>query len=104
MHPGSVNAWFDRCLRRAGMPRGSITPHDMRRSAADALYRETKDIHLAQQLLRHASPATTQSYLHPTRDDLAAALRGMDAAWEEVSRSDSRERPSHGARKRCNMT
>jgi len=29
---------------------------------------------LAQQLLRHESVATTQAYLHPTRDDLEAAL------------------------------
>jgi len=32
---------------------------------------------LAQQLLRHSSVATTQEYLHPTRDDLADALAKM---------------------------
>jgi hypothetical protein len=33
---------------------------------------------LAQQLLRHESVAMTQTYLHPNRDDLAAALRALD--------------------------
>jgi hypothetical protein len=34
---------------------------------------------MAQQLLRHESPATTAAYLHPTREDLEAALRSLDA-------------------------
>jgi hypothetical protein len=33
---------------------------------------------MAQQLLRHESPATTANYLHPTREDLDAALRALD--------------------------
>ncbi len=32
---------------------------------------------LAQQLLRHESPATTAAYLHPSRDDLAEALAAL---------------------------
>ena len=42
---------------------------------------------LAQQLLRHESVATTQAYLHPTRDDLAAGL----ASLNQVVRSKSEE-------------
>ena len=33
---------------------------------------------MAQQLLRHESPATTAGYLHPTREDLQAALEALD--------------------------
>jgi hypothetical protein len=55
---------------------------ELRHSAADHLWRRTGDIVLAQQLLRHDSPATTAAYLHPTRDDLAAAL----GALEEIPR------------------
>jgi hypothetical protein len=40
---------------------------------------------LAQQLLRHESVATTQDYLHPTRDDLAAGLESLG----KVVRSES---------------
>jgi hypothetical protein len=34
---------------------------------------------MAQQLLRHESPATTAGYLHPTRVDLDAAPKSLDA-------------------------
>lgn len=45
--------------------------------AADNLWRESGNMLLAQQLLRHGSVATTQAYLHPTRDDLSDALAGL---------------------------
>jgi len=48
--------------------------HELRHSAADNLWRDTGNLMLAQQLLRHESVATTQAYLHPTRDDLKEAL------------------------------
>ena len=48
--------------------------HELRHSAADNLWRETGNVLLAQQLLRHESVATTQDYLRPSRDDLANAL------------------------------
>ena len=51
--------------------------HELRHSAADNLWRETGNLMLAQQLLRHESVATTQAYLHPTREDLSAALAGL---------------------------
>ena len=43
-------------------------------SAADNLWRETGNLLRAQQLLRRESVATTQDYLHPSRDDLTNAL------------------------------
>ena len=52
--------------------------HELRHSAADALWRATGNLVLAQQLLRHESVATTQTYLHPTRDDLSQALASLD--------------------------
>jgi len=39
-------------------------------SAADDLWRKSGNLTMAQQLVRHESPATTARYLHPTRDDL----------------------------------
>jgi site-specific recombinase XerD len=61
--------------------------HELRHSAADNLWRATGDLMLAQQLLRHESVATTQAYLHPTRDDLADAL----AALPQLVRSENEE-------------
>ena len=53
--------------------------HELRHSAADNLWRQTGNMMLAQQLLRHESPATTAGYLHPTRDDLADALSQLQS-------------------------
>ena len=52
--------------------------HELRHSAADHLWRETGNLTIAQTLLRHESPAMTAQYLHPTRQDLEAALEALD--------------------------
>jgi len=72
-----VHLWLKRALKRAGLPE-TIKTHELRHSAADNLWRDSKNIVLAQQLLRHKSVGTTQAYLHPTMDDLKAALEAMD--------------------------
>jgi integrase/recombinase XerD len=82
MDAGSVHRWFKRCLERAGLP-STIKIHELRHSAADALWRESGNLMLAQQLLRHESVATTQSYLHPTRNDLEDALARMQVVRSE---------------------
>jgi len=76
MNPASVHRWFKRALEHAELP-DSMKLHELRHSAADNLWRETGNLLLAQQLLRHESVSTTQGYLHPTREDLAAALRQL---------------------------
>jgi integrase/recombinase XerD len=76
MHPVTVHRWFKRCLAKAGLP-DNIVLHELRHTAADELYRETKDIVLAQQLLRHKSIETTRRYLHPSDADLRAGLRQL---------------------------
>ena len=73
MTSAGVHLWFKRCLDRAGLP-STIKMHEMRHSAADNLWRKTGNLTIAQQLLRHSSPATTAGYLHPTREDLELAM------------------------------
>lgn len=80
MDPASVHRWFKRCLERAGLP-ASMKTHEMRHSAADHMWRGEGDIVKAQMLLRHSSVQTTQGYLHPTRADLADAMRRQDGDW-----------------------
>jgi integrase len=77
MNPASIHKWFKRCLRLAGRP-STMKLHEMRHSAADNLWRKSGNLTMAQQLLRHESPATTANYLHATREDLDAALRALD--------------------------
>lgn len=82
MNPATVHRWFKRCLELAGLP-DTVKMHEMRHSAADAVYRQRGDVAMAQMLLRHESLSTTQAYLHPTKRDLAETLRALDAAWGE---------------------
>jgi site-specific recombinase XerD len=80
--PASLHRWFKKALERAGLPH-NIKIHELRHSAADNLWRETGNLLLAQQLLRHESVATTQQYLHPTRDDLDDALARLQVVRSE---------------------
>jgi integrase/recombinase XerD len=77
MSNAAVHKWFKQALRTAGLSE-SIQLHEMRHSAGNNLWRESGDIVLAQQLLRHRSVETTQLYLHPSMGDLEAALAAFD--------------------------
>ena len=54
-----------------------------RLAAGDEISRETGNIVLAQQLLRHKSLEHTRRYLHPSEDDLRAGMRVVEKAWEK---------------------
>lgn len=84
MDSSSLHRWFKRCLENAGLPT-TIEMHELRHTAADDLFRLTGNIVIAQMLLRHESVGTTQIYLHPTREDLAAAMRLAEIAWQETA-------------------
>ena len=79
MDRSSVHKWFKRCLGKAGLP-DTIQMHELRHTAGDHIWRSTKDMVMAQKLLRHDNPATTYAYLHPTDDDLRAGLRVAETA------------------------
>ncbi|WP_243063163.1 tyrosine-type recombinase/integrase [Humibacter sp. RRB41] len=68
MHPQSVNKIITRLI-------GS-NPHSLRHAGATAAYRATKDLRAVQQMLGHASMATTQRYLHLDEDALRRAAAG----------------------------
>jgi site-specific recombinase XerD len=87
MTPPSLHRWFKRALERAGLP-PTVKLHELRHSAADALWRSSHDIVMAQMLLRHESPSTTALYLHPHRDDLAGAMKAADEAWAAADPQD----------------
>jgi len=74
--PSTVHRRFKRCLERAGVD--DFEFHELRHSAGDRLWRQTGDIYAAKMLLRHASVATTERYLHPTHEDLRARMRASD--------------------------
>jgi len=57
---------------RAGL--GPISPHALRHSFAQRLYRKTGDVLLVQAALHHRSVTSTQVYARPDEDALRAAL------------------------------
>lgn len=68
LHPQSVNKIM---TRRTGW-----NPHALRHAGATAAYKATHDLRAVQELLGHASLATTERYLHVGLDEVRAAARG----------------------------
>ena len=63
--------------QRAGFDR--LYPfHAIRHSAVTNVYRQTRDLFLAQRFARHASPLTTTVYTHPSDEELHLRLRGLN--------------------------
>jgi integrase len=80
MSAPAFHRWFKRCLERAGLDPFPL--HELRHTAGDMMWRKTKNLVLAQQLLGHDSYETTRGYLHPDQDQLREAMRVVAATWE----------------------
>ena len=61
---------------RAGLDR-LYSFHALRHSAVTNVYRQTRDLFLAQRFARHASPLTTTVYTHPGDDEMQIQLRRL---------------------------
>ena len=62
--------------RRAGFDR--LYPfHSLWHTSVTAVYRQTRDLFLAQRFARHASPLTTVIYTHPSDDEMRDRVRGL---------------------------
>jgi integrase/recombinase XerD len=68
-----VRVWLRRLAEEVGIAR-RVTPHMLRHTAATQLLNAGVDIRFVQQLLGHASIATTQIYTHVSNESLRARL------------------------------
>jgi len=74
-------------LARAAQVENHVTPHMIRHTVATLLLRYGADIRIVQEVLGHASIATTQRYTHVSKEHLVSALRvqhpshHLDITW-----------------------
>lgn len=72
---------MDRIAKTAGV---TLRPHMLRHTAATTWLRNGERIDVVQELLGHASPASTQVYLHPSEEEKRAAVDRL-ALGKELS-------------------
>ena len=80
MDHSSLHRWFKRCLATAGLP-SDVKIHELRHTAAQALYELSGDLVLAQQLLRHEDVRTTRGYVRDSLERLREAQAALEASW-----------------------
>lgn len=73
MRPGALNEFLAALSRRAGLTR-EIHPHMLRHCFGSNVMEAGGALDEAQALLGHASPASTQVYLHPDYGRLRSAV------------------------------
>lgn len=69
----SASSSITRVLRAAGITDPKITGHSLRHFYATTLLRKGVNVRVVQEMMGHASLATTQLYLEVTDDEMAAA-------------------------------
>ena len=85
----TVRNIVDEITMLAGLEKGSFTPHYFRHAFAIKMLRETHDLALVQDLLGHASPASTRVYAKIYPDELEQAHRDVwESDWDNMDEGD----------------
>lgn len=74
--PRAMRTMFKKWQQKAGIERHH-TFHSLRHTAITSVYRQNRDLRVAQRFARHKSVAATQRYAHPTIEDLISAVHDL---------------------------
>jgi site-specific recombinase XerC len=80
MDRSTLHRWFKR-LERAGLP-PDVKMHELRHTAARALYESTGDLVLTQHLRRHEEVRTTRGYVRDSLERLRQAQTALETSWK----------------------
>lgn len=86
----TISGQIKAAMRAAGYDSPRLTAHSLRHTAATQALRLSGDLYTVQRYLRHATPATTEIYLHEARQDQLAQLAG--AIFESYSSEQAKNR------------
>ncbi|NQX36236.1 site-specific integrase [Herbiconiux sp. VKM Ac-2851] len=75
----SASDRIGKAIRSAGITDGRLTGHSLRHFYATTLLREGVNVRTVQEMLGHASLATTQLYMEVTDEEMVAAVAKMPA-------------------------
>lgn len=88
----SASDGISRLMRRVGIVDPRITGHSLRHFHATTLLREGAPIRVVQEMLGHASLATTQLYAEVTDDDMASAIQMLPRIGPRATTNRGSER------------
>lgn len=89
----TISTMLKRAMQQAGYNSERITAHSLRHTAGTNVQELTGNLYLTQQYMRHASPATTEIYLHVNTEqqETEIAHRLYDRYHGGADQADSRE-------------
>lgn len=79
---GAFHVWQERAGLRLDTP---YNFHMLRHTAITEVYKQTKDLVVAQQVARHKRIQTTLIYTHPSRESIGQAMDAAASTWATPS-------------------
>ena len=84
LSPATFRKKLNKACKKANV---KYTPHDLRHTLATDLYEATRDLLGVQRILGHASPVTTQKYVHSPQNKISAtASKALNSLYSELMR------------------
>ncbi len=91
--PTTISKMLKKAMKEAGYNSDRLTAHSLRHTAGTAVQEITGDLYATQKYMRHASPATTEIYLHnETEEKEAATAQQLYNHYHGLTERDNRQK------------